>query len=57
LDEGLLMERIRAMAALIPDHAASIQKELETSGLSHGTITRLTQKLQGRAALCQRIVR
>ena len=57
LDEGLLMERIRAMAALVPDHAASIQKELETSGLSHGTITRLTQKLQGRAALCQRIVR
>jgi serine/threonine-protein kinase HipA len=56
LDEGLLTERIRAMAALLPDHAASIQKELETSGLSHGTITRLTQKLQRRAASCQQIV-
>jgi hypothetical protein len=56
LDEDLLTERIRAMAALLPDHAASIQKELETSGLLHGTITRLTQRVQGRAALCQRLV-
>jgi serine/threonine-protein kinase HipA len=56
LDEGLLMDRIRAIAALLPDHAASIQKELETSGLSHGTITLLTQKLQRRAALCQQLV-
>ena len=57
LDESLLTERIRAMAALLPDHAASIQKELETSGLSHRTITRLTQRLQRRAASCQQIVR
>ena len=57
LDEGLLMDRIRAMAALLPDHAAPIQKELETSGLSHRTITRLTQRLQRRAASCQQIVR
>ena len=56
LDEGLLMDRIRAIAALLPDHAASIQKELETSGLSHGTFTLLTQKLQRRAALCQQLV-
>jgi hypothetical protein len=44
LDEGWLMERIRAMTEVLSDHAVSIQKELETAGLSHGTITRLTQK-------------
>jgi len=51
LDRQQWIRRIRVERALF------IQKELETAGLSHGTITRLAQKLQGRTALCQRIVR
>ena len=34
----------------------SIQEELETAGLSRGTITRLSQKLQERVAWCLRLV-
>jgi HipA-like C-terminal domain len=33
LQEGLLIERIRAIAGSLPDHAATIQNELETAGL------------------------
>ncbi len=49
-----LIERIRAMASSLPDHAATIQNELEAAGLLHGTITRLARRLKARASSCQR---
>jgi serine/threonine-protein kinase HipA len=56
LQEGWLIERIRAMAASLPDHAATIQNELETAGLLHGTITRLARRLKARASSCQKLL-
>jgi hypothetical protein len=56
LQEGWLIERIRAMAASLPDHAATIQNELETSGLLHGTITRLARRLKARASSCEKLL-
>jgi serine/threonine-protein kinase HipA len=57
LDEAWLMERIRTMAAALPDHATSIRNELEADGLSHITMTRLAQRLKARAASCLRLLR
>jgi serine/threonine-protein kinase HipA len=56
LQEGWLIERIRAMAGSLPDHAATIQNELETAGLLHGTITRLARRLKARASSCQKLL-
>jgi hypothetical protein len=56
LDEGWLIERIRTMAASVPDHATSIRNELEADGLSQMTMTRLVQRLKARAASCMRLV-
>ena len=56
LQEGWLIERIRAMAASLPDHAATIQNELETAGLLHGTISRLARRLKARASSCQKLL-
>ncbi|HEY0757842.1 MAG TPA: type II toxin-antitoxin system HipA family toxin [Acidisarcina sp.] len=52
LDEGLLIDRLKTMAAALPDHAGTILNELETEGLAHETITRLAERLQARAASC-----
>ena len=57
LDEAWLMERIRTMAASLPDHTTSIRNELEADGLSHITMTRLAQRLKARAASCMRLMR
>jgi serine/threonine-protein kinase HipA len=56
LQEDWLIERIRAMAASLPDYAATIQNELETAGLLHGTITRLARRLKARASSCQKLL-
>ena len=57
LDEAWLMERIRTMAASLPDHTTSIRNELEADGLSHITMTQLAQRLKARAASCMRLMR
>jgi serine/threonine-protein kinase HipA len=54
LNEGLLVDRLKTMAAALPDYAATTLKELESEGVSHVTITRLPDRLKARAALCQR---
>jgi len=54
LDAGLLIDRLKAMAAALPDHATAILKELENEGLPHVTITRLAERLRARAVLCQK---
>ena len=54
LDEGLLIDRLKKMAASLPDHSATTLRELEGEGLSHVTITRLADRLKARADICQR---
>jgi serine/threonine-protein kinase HipA len=56
LQEDWLIERIRAMAASLPDQAATIQSELEAEGLLHGTITRLARRLTARATSCKKLL-
>jgi serine/threonine-protein kinase HipA len=56
LQEGWLIERIRAMAASLPDQAATVQNELVTAGLLHDTITRLSRRLKARASSCQKLL-
>ena len=56
LQEDGLIERIRAMAGSLPDHAATIQSELEKAGLLHGTITRLARRLKARASSCEKLL-
>ena len=54
LNEGLLIDRLKTMAASLPNHAETTLKELESEGLSHVTITRLADRLKARADLCRR---
>jgi serine/threonine-protein kinase HipA len=56
LREDWLIGRIRAMAGSLPDHAATIQNELEAAGLLHGTITRLARRLKARASSCEKLL-
>jgi hypothetical protein len=56
VNEGWLMERIRTMAASVPDHATSIRNELEAEGVPHIAMTRLAQRLKARATSCLRLV-
>jgi serine/threonine-protein kinase HipA len=55
LHEGWLMERIRAMAASLPDYATTIENELETAGLQRGSVTVLARRLRARASSCQKL--
>lgn len=57
LDDAKLIHRIRAMAQALPDHAATVQKQIEEEGLSHVTITRLCTRLKARAVACQKLLR
>jgi len=50
-DPEPLVARTRVMAAGLPDLIATIQKEVETDGLSHRTISVLAQRLKSRAKL------
>jgi serine/threonine-protein kinase HipA len=54
--EAELVDRVRSMAAEIPDHTADIQKQLTAEGLSHPTITALARKLAERADSCRRLL-
>ena len=56
LGRGLTHGAYLSNGHFAPNLTVSIQEELETAGLSHGTITRLTQKLQERVASCLRLV-
>ena len=56
LDEGTIIDRIRVMASTLPDHATDVQKQIEGEGLSHATITRLSERLKMRASACQKLL-
>ena len=57
LDEGTIIDRIRVMASTLPDHATDVQKQIEEEGLSHATITKLSERLKTRASACQKLLR
>ena len=46
LDQAAIIDRIRVMASALPDYATDIQKQIEGEGLSHTTITRLSERLK-----------
>jgi serine/threonine-protein kinase HipA len=56
LDEGTIIDRIRVMASTLPDHATDVQKQIEGEGLSHATITSLSERLKMRASACQKLL-
>jgi serine/threonine-protein kinase HipA len=53
VDAEPFLERIKAIAVALPDHVASIQKQVEGEGFTHPTITRLAARLKNRARICQ----
>jgi serine/threonine-protein kinase HipA len=53
VDPQRLVDRMRSMAAALPELASTIREELEAEGLSHQTIGLLARRLQSRAKLCQ----
>jgi serine/threonine-protein kinase HipA len=57
LDDAKLIDGLRAMAQAIPDQAATVLKQVEGDGLSHVTVTRLSNRLKARAASCERLLR
>jgi hypothetical protein len=44
------------MASTLPDHATDVQKQIEEEGLSHATITKLSERLKTRASACQKLL-
>ena len=56
LQEVWLIKRMRAMAGLLPDCAATLQNELKTAELLHGTIRRLARRLKARASSCGKLL-
>jgi len=56
LDEGALIDRVRAMAATLPDTVKDVQARTEEEGLSHETILKLAERLKLRAVACLRIL-
>lgn len=56
LDESTIIDRIRVMASTLPDHATDVQKLIEEEGLSHATITKLSERLKTRASACQKLL-
>ena len=57
LQSGSLIDDILLMASALPDHAAAVLAQMERDGLSHPTVTKLTQQLQQRAPRCLALVR
>jgi serine/threonine-protein kinase HipA len=51
-----LIEDIRVLASALPDQAAAVLAQMKRDGLSHPTVTKLTQQLQQRAPRCLAIV-
>jgi len=55
MPDDALTERVRSMAAEIPERTEAIQKQLADEGLSHSLIATLARKLRERAKLCQAV--
>ncbi len=56
LDEEALIDRVRAMAATLPDTVTEVQARTGEEGLSHDTILKLAERLKLRAVSCLRIL-
>jgi serine/threonine-protein kinase HipA len=56
LDQVTIIDRIRVMASTLPDHATDVQKQIKEEGLSHATITKLSERLKTRASACQKLL-
>ena len=56
LNQDALLERIRALAVMLPDHLADIRQAAETEGLDHPLMTRLSDALSNRARSCIRAI-
>ena len=52
LDADGLVQRVRDMAAMLPDHLAAIRQTAEKEGLDHPLIERLSDALSARARHC-----
>jgi serine/threonine-protein kinase HipA len=51
-----LIDGIWGIASALPDHAAAVLAQMERDGLSHPTVTKLTQQLQERAPRCVALI-
>ena len=56
LNPDALLQRIRALAVMLPDHLADIRQAAETEGLDHPLMTRLSDALSDRAPSCIRAI-
>jgi len=56
LNEEALIDRVRAMAATLPDTVTEVQARTGEEGLSHVTILKLAERLKLRAVSCLRIL-
>ena len=52
LDADALVQRVRDMAAMLPDHLSAIRQTAEEEGLDHPLIARLSDALSERARHC-----
>ena len=53
IDSDQLISRIAELVESLPDHASTIKKRVESEGLSHTMIAKLTHQLQSRAKQCR----
>lgn len=56
VEPDALVQRLAALAARLPDEAASLGDRLGAEGLEHDVIARLAERLPARAADCRRIL-
>ena len=56
LQSEWLIDGVRVMASAMPHYAAAVLAQMERDGLSHPTLTRLTQQLQQRAPRCLALI-
>jgi serine/threonine-protein kinase HipA len=54
LDPARVRDRVRELAATIPDGAAAVRRRARESGLRHAVIERLADRLARRAAGCSK---
>jgi serine/threonine-protein kinase HipA len=52
LDADALVQRVRDMAAMLPDHLSAIRQTAEKEGLDHPLVARLSDALSDRARHC-----
>lgn len=56
LDSAQVVERVRELALALPDHVASVRKQVRAAGLAHPVIDMLAERLVARSQKCVRLV-